>query len=80
MATRTLAEAQAELTKAYAARARILDTGQNSAVDGMSVSQANLATINDTIKILEAEVEGLTNAAAASNTAVPFRFALAKFT
>jgi hypothetical protein len=77
MATRTLAAAQAELAKAYAARARILDNGQNVAVDGMSSSQANLAALNDTIRLLENECERLT--ADEAGTPAPFRFALANF-
>jgi hypothetical protein len=77
MATRSLADAQTELTAAYAARARILTTGQNVAVDGQSLSQANLATVNETIRLLEAEVERLT--AESSGTPAPFRYFLAGF-
>lgn len=77
MATRTLAAAQAELMKAYAARARILDNGQTVAVDGMSSSQATLTAINDTIRLLENECERLT--ADEAGVAAPVRFALASF-
>ncbi len=80
MATRTLAEAQAELAIAYATRARILSTAQNTAVDGMAVSQASLATVNETIKLLENEVERLTTeAAGAAGGSSPFRYSLATF-
>ena len=77
LATRSLGDAQTELAVAYAARASILANGQNVAVDGQSVSWANLATINETIKILEAEVERLT--AEDTGTPAPFRYFLAGF-
>jgi len=77
MATRSLGDAQAELTAAYAARRRILDNGQNVAIDGTSLTQATLSTLNDTIKTLEAEVERLTGEA--TGVAAPFRYFLSSF-
>lgn len=77
MATRTLASAQDELVAAYAARRRILDTGQYVAVDGSSVNQATLQSLNDTILVLEREVERLT--AESSGNYGAFRYTLADF-
>lgn len=77
MAARTLAEAQTELTAAYAARATVLAGGQSVAVDGQAVTFANLATLNELIDGLVAEVEGLT--AAQSGSYQPFAYSVGGF-
>jgi hypothetical protein len=78
MATRTLAAAQAELAIAYAARTKVMQTGQSVAVDGQAVTLAHLGALNDTIALLEREVESLTVQDAGSYS--PFRYTLASFT